>query len=144
MSLLDEVNGLLGNVLGKSGENEAAGAAAPSGLVEHVFGIVRSQGLTMIFERFSKSGLGEIAASWVGKGENLPIDASKLREALGDGTIQALAERLGLPLDRAGSLLAQALPMLVDKMTPEGTLEGNPFAAAAEVPAEESPRASGA
>ena len=41
---------------------------------------------------------------------------------LGSGQVQALAQKLGISPELAGSTLSQLLPTVVDKLTPNGTV----------------------
>ncbi len=67
-------------------------------------------------------GMGDIASSWVGTGENQAIDASQLEQVLGNDTIQQIAAKTGLSPDMLSQGLASVLPQVIDKLTPNGTL----------------------
>ncbi len=75
------------------------------------------QGLQQLLQQ---KGLGEVAASWIGTGPNQAISAEQLQKALGPERIAALAQKVGVPPDRAQQALVQFLPQLVDKLTPNG------------------------
>lgn len=107
MSLLD---GILGGVVG-------AGASA---LVKKY--IDDHGGIGGVVAQFEASGLGQQAKSWVGTGENLPVSASQIQQALGSGKVAALASQFGLPADQISDFLAQHLPAAVDAATPSGQL----------------------
>ncbi len=79
-------------------------------------------GLQGLIGKFDKGGLGAIASSWVGKGENMPVNASQVTDAFGEDKLAELAEKFGLDKDTIAEKLAELLPNAVDKMTPEGTL----------------------
>ena len=110
--------GGLGDILGEilGGGNSAGGAPAGrrggSGLDE----------LSDIVDRFDKGGQGAAAQSWVGRGANEPISPDQMSAVLDDDTIDQLTAATGI--DRAELLagLAQALPGVVDQLTPEGRL----------------------
>ncbi len=65
-------------------------------------------------------GLADIVSSWIGSGENKSIDSGMLGNLLGSDKISEFAEKLGVDPDTAASGLADALPNMVDKATPEG------------------------
>jgi uncharacterized protein YidB (DUF937 family) len=67
--------------------------------------------------------LGDVVASWVGTGANLPISAEQISQVLGPDTLQQLARQFGGGAggDLAGQL-AQMLPQVVDQLTPNGQL----------------------
>ena len=65
-------------------------------------------------------GLMDVVSSWVGGGENLPIDADQVTDLLGSDKISAFAENLGIDFDSAKTALADALPEVVNQATPDG------------------------
>lgn len=83
-------------------------------------------GLQALITQFREMGFGDIIASWIGTGQNLPISGEQLQSVLGDAQVQAIAQKLGLSSADASSGLANLLPQVVDKLTPNGQLpEGN-------------------
>jgi uncharacterized protein YidB (DUF937 family) len=112
MGLLD---GLLENVLG-------IGAQQSQGPMLQVALQVLEQngGLPGIISKFEHGGMADHVGSWVGTGANMPISGAQLQEILGSGSIGEIAQRLGLSHGDASSGLAQVLPQVVDKLTPEG------------------------
>lgn len=121
MGLLD---GLAGQALGMlNGSDEA-----PSGLLGGIMDMVTSNssgGLSGLVQSFHDNGLGDVVSSWVGKGENLPIDPAQIQNVLGNDMVQNLASKFGISGDQISSLLAQHLPGAVDKLTPDGTVPEN-------------------
>ncbi|MEQ1766350.1 MAG: YidB family protein, partial [Methylotenera sp.] len=81
-------------------------------------------GLDGILEKFKAGGLAEQAASWVSKGENLPISADQISSVLGSGAIADLAAKFGINPETLTSQIAEHLPTVVDKLTPEGKVTG--------------------
>ena len=81
-------------------------------------------GLSGLLQRFTAAGFGPEAASWVSSATNLPVAAAAVRAAIGDGTVRALARRVGLGEDRTARYLSSLLPKLVDRLTPSGDLPG--------------------
>jgi uncharacterized protein YidB (DUF937 family) len=79
-------------------------------------------GLGGLVEKFNQAGLGEVVASWIGKGENLPISADQIAGILGSDTVASVARQLGIDPAQAAGQLSQMLPGLVDQLTPNGTL----------------------
>ena len=101
----DLLKGGLGGLLG--------GAAA---------GTVISGGLGDLLKQFQQHGQGEVADSWVGKGENKSIAPGDLGQALGIDQTNALTSQTGLSRDELLSGLSQYLPGVIDQLTPEGRL----------------------
>ena len=87
--------------------------------------IQQNGGLPGIIGKFQQAGLGQQAGSWVGMGQNMPITADQLQQVLGSGQIAQIAQQLGLTHAEAGSGLAQALPQLIDKLTPSGQISAD-------------------
>lgn len=79
-------------------------------------------GLSAIVAKLQQAGLGEQVKSWIGNGQNLPITAEQLQQALGSDTAKQLAARFHIPLDQLSQVLAQQLPQAVDHASPNGTL----------------------
>jgi uncharacterized protein YidB (DUF937 family) len=77
-------------------------------------------GLGSLIERFARSGHGDVIDSWIGTGENRRITPGELHHALGDDTIDALAEETGMPRGELLSELSETLPDVVDRLTPAG------------------------
>ena len=115
MSLLDEITQLMGS--GASGEH-----ANMAGAVMEMLQGGQGGGLSGLVQAFNNKGLGDIASSWVGTGQNQPVSAEQVQSVLGNEYVQQLASKVGLTPDRAGSVLAGLLPVIVDKLTPNGQL----------------------
>jgi uncharacterized protein YidB (DUF937 family) len=71
---------------------------------------------------FSQKGLGDIVNSWVSTGANLPINAEQIQHALGSQQISQIANQAGVPASDGASHLAELLPTIVDKLTPQGSV----------------------
>jgi uncharacterized protein YidB (DUF937 family) len=115
------LGGLLGGLLGGNSQGGAGGLAA---LIPVVAGMLANNGqnggLAGLTEKFNQAGLGEVIGSWVGAGENSPINADQLSQVLGSDAIGDIAAKLGMDQGQAGGLLAQVLPSIVDQLTPNG------------------------
>jgi uncharacterized protein YidB (DUF937 family) len=77
-------------------------------------------GISGLLQQFHDKGMGGLVASWVGTGQNLPITADQIQHVLGSEQVKELAAKAGISPDVASSHLAQLLPMLLDKLTPNG------------------------
>jgi uncharacterized protein YidB (DUF937 family) len=117
MGLLDSVVGALGAGGGEGGQG---------GLAQLVMQFIQSQpgGLQGLVEQFTKAGFGEQMQSWVGTGANLPIGANDLHGVLSKLDLGSILSQFGLtPGSEKLEGLAQLLPQVVDKMTPNGVIE---------------------
>jgi uncharacterized protein YidB (DUF937 family) len=80
----------------------------------------RQGGISGLAAAFQEKGLGHIASSWIGTGENLPVSADQVQQVFGSEQIQAFAQKAGIPPEAASARLAESLPTVVDKLTPGG------------------------
>ncbi|MGZ8097194.1 MAG: YidB family protein [Methylosarcina sp.] len=89
--------------------------------VNGALGMLESMGgINGLINKLQQSGLGDVAKSWVGTGENKSIQPDQLSNALGKDQIAALARQAGIPESEGASVLSKVLPTMVDKLTPEG------------------------
>jgi uncharacterized protein YidB (DUF937 family) len=72
--------------------------------------------------KLQQGGLGNETKSWVGSGQNQPVSPGQLGSALGPNIIKTLAQQSGISEEELTQQLSQALPGLVDKLTPNGRL----------------------
>lgn len=79
-------------------------------------------GLSGIVQAFRQSGLGHLADSWIGPGENLPVSSDQLTQVLGADKIGEIASQLGISLDDAAGGLAKILPELINHVTSNGQM----------------------
>jgi uncharacterized protein YidB (DUF937 family) len=56
-------------------------------------------------------------------GENQAISADQIQKVLGSDQVKALAAKLGVDPVQASHFLAEYLPKVVDKLTPEGKVD---------------------
>lgn len=107
---------LLGKYLsGRSAPPAQEGPAAPQG--GGLFG-----GLNDLVQKFQNAGHGDVVNSWIGQGANQPVTPAQVGSALGQQTISDLARQAGVSEQELLAHLAQALPGLVNGLTPNGRL----------------------
>ncbi len=113
MSLLNDVAGaVMGKMMG--GGNQGGMAAIAMELLNS------NGGIGGLLGKLQASGLGDAAASWVGKGANMPVSADQITSALGGGQLAEIAAKFGISPDVLSSQLAEHLPGVIDKATPNG------------------------
>jgi uncharacterized protein YidB (DUF937 family) len=120
MGLFD---GLLQGLAGAQG-----GSGGGASLQQALFQMLEqggSDGLGGLAKNFQSQGLGDVFSSWVSTGENKPILPEQLQSALGQEKLQQLSGGAGMTLQVALPLLAQLLPVVIDKLTPQGQLPQN-------------------
>jgi uncharacterized protein YidB (DUF937 family) len=90
-------------------------------LVTGALGMLDSMGgINGLVNKLQQSGLGDVAASWVGTGQNKDIQPDQLSRVLGKDQIAALSQQAGIPESEGASVLSRILPAMVDKLTPDG------------------------
>lgn len=110
--------GLLDSVLGALNQR---GTGNP--LLDSVLAMVNNPqtgGLEGLLAKLQQGGLGHLADSWVSTGKNLPVSADQITGALGPDQLGSLAQGLGMSHGDLSSKLAELLPGIVDKLTPNG------------------------
>ena len=126
MGLLDSV---LGSVLGGSGQNQNSGQTTLINAVIQMIsnkagGAGTGSSLGGLVGALTQGGLGDIASSWIGKGQNMSVSPDQITQSLGGtgggGFLAQLAQQAGLSQGDTASQLSQLLPGLVDKLTPDG------------------------
>jgi uncharacterized protein YidB (DUF937 family) len=117
MGLLDQAMGAM------SGKGAQQGAQNP--IMSAVLGLIGDQqtgGLAGLIQRFQQNGLGDQVASWVGPGQNLPVSGGQIEEALGSEKVEQLAQTSGCSREQVSNGLAETLPQVIDRLTPDGQL----------------------
>jgi len=123
MGLLDE---LAGQVLGGG---QTAGGAAPStaSIAEAVLGMMHSNGgLGGLAQMFQQKGLGNLMNQWVSTGPNPPMTADQAHQVFGPSQISQIGQKLGINPQMAAAAIAAVLPMIIDHMTPQGSIPAQP------------------
>jgi uncharacterized protein YidB (DUF937 family) len=134
MGVLDEILGGLGGQAapGPGGQGGLGGIAdliarnpqiiaAALSLLNHRDGSVGGNaGLGDLVGSLQQKGLGDVISSWVSTGPNRSITPGQLSSVLGDETLGQFARKAGIGTSEAGGVLASLLPVLVDRLTPQG------------------------
>jgi uncharacterized protein YidB (DUF937 family) len=107
MGLLD---GLIGGVVGAEMASVASQLIAKHG------------GVSGIVNQLQQQGLGATVNSWIGTGANQPISPDQVHQAFGPEVIGELAAKAGMTPQELAQKLAQVLPQVVDKLTPNGAV----------------------
>jgi uncharacterized protein YidB (DUF937 family) len=77
-------------------------------------------GLGGLIAQLQKGGLDEIVKSWVGTGQNKPVQPDELGDALGKKAVTQMADKCGCSQDDLLTQLSKALPGIIDKLTQDG------------------------
>jgi uncharacterized protein YidB (DUF937 family) len=84
--------------------------------------LIEERDLSAVSRKFRESGFDEQLSSWISKGQNLPVVGPQIERALGTDTVAGIASKLGITQEQAADEMAEAVPEVVDEMTPEGEL----------------------
>ena len=123
-SFLDQIGGMLGGQGGPGGAPPAGsgGGGFGGGLGGGLLGGMLGGGLGNLLNRFQESGQGGAMQSWIDHGPNQSISPDELETALGPEDIEELSRQTGMERGELLSGLSQALPQVVDRLTPDGRL----------------------
>lgn len=115
MGLLDQVTGMLG------------GQGGDLGKFQSILQWVNQQGgVQAILDKFRQGGLAGVVESWISSSmTNQSISGEQIESVLGSPAISELAGKLGIDVGKASSLLAEYLPQIVDKLSPEGEVKAD-------------------
>lgn len=89
---------------------------ALGGVLNNVGGI---QGL---LDKAREMGIEKTVSSWVSTGENEPVSPEQIHNLLGAETVQGVAQKMGFNVQQILPVLAQFMPMVIDKLTPGGQI----------------------
>lgn len=107
---------ILNGVLGALGGGDRGGLN-----LESLSGLIGNGGLNDIVGALSQGGLQDVVQSWLGNGANLPISAEQIQSVLGSEQVSQLAQNLGVN----PAQIADVLPGLIDKLSPNGQISGD-------------------
>lgn len=114
---------LFGTTAAPSTPNQSARSSEAQkvlGLIREYF--ERNGGLAGVVKRFEQSGFMSKVRSWVSTGPNQPINSIEALQLLGWRSLSEMADKAGVSVDRLRDLLAELLPVAIDRATPEGRL----------------------
>lgn len=115
MDIMNLAKGMLAQKLG--GNSDAIG-----GVLNSLIGGGDSADVGGLVETLKAKGLGNVAESWLGDGENEDISADQLKDVLGEDQVAEAAAKLGTDEGSLLDGLKDALPQMVDKSSSGGSL----------------------
>lgn len=120
MGLIEEItSAVLGGGRSSGASNDQVGALIKS-VLESLGGEGNDAGVEGLDRRFQQGGSGDVFSSWVGTGSNQSIGPDNLSQILKGHPIERAPQRAGLGGAAGAAILAQLLPVLIDKLTPNG------------------------
>ncbi|WP_053332172.1 YidB family protein [Turneriella parva] len=125
MSLMETLGGLASQLSGEGSDSELLTLAkdllskgGSGSNVESILGALK------------EGGYADTISSWIGNGENQSITGAAIKKVLGSDAIADIAEKTGLSQSELPALLADLMPLLVNKATPDGQEPGGGLLAA--------------
>ena len=120
MSLLgDLAKSALGNVIG--GQKPQQPADPKAQMLNMAVSLLTSQGgIDGLMSKFNSAGLGGMMSQWISTGPNPPATGDQIKKVLGKDQLEGLAKESGQSSSAVADGIAQILPGLIDKLTPNG------------------------
>lgn len=115
MDIMNLASGLIANKLGVDQDTI-------SGAMNGLIGDGDQFDLGSLVSNLQSGDLGDIAASWLGDGENASISTDQIQNLIGGDKISAAAAQLGTSEGSLLETLQEALPQLVDQSSSGGSL----------------------
>ena len=128
MGGLESILGGLAGAMGGpgAGAGPSTGSQGGGALVAILLQMLQHHGgLGGLLSQLQQAGYGKQADSWVSTGGNEPISGDILSKILGREELDGFAQQLGTSRGQAADELASALPEVVDRMTPKGSVPGD-------------------
>ena len=103
-----------------------ASDAQHAALYAEVGKLVNEQGgVAGLQQKFQQAGLGGVIQGWISNGPNPPVTPDQTANVVGDDKIAEVAAKTGIPQDQVSAAIAKLLPLVVDHLTPNGTVPGH-------------------
>ncbi len=116
MGLMDSLLGAAASAMGGNGTEGGQNQA-----LQLAMQLIQQQGgVGGLMNQLQQGGLGDALNSWVSNGGNQSVSAEQLQSALGSEQLQQAASAVGVDSSKAGDLLSQVLPQLINGITPNG------------------------
>ena len=113
MGLFDQV---LGDIEAKDTQHAA--------LYQEVGNLVnQAGGVSGLTQQFEQKGLGGVISGWISNGTNPGISGERIIQVLGHDKIMEIASKAGLTEDQVAAGVSKLLPVVVDHLTPNGTVQ---------------------
>lgn len=122
------MSGILGALLGSFTGQQGQQGQQPNPMINLVQGILaQNGGVQGLIQRFSAAGFGDHAQSWV-QGDHVPVTGNQIDQVFSPDELSGWASQLGVDPDKMRVILAEAMPHIVDHLTPNGQVPPEPQA----------------
>ena len=119
------LGGILGGALGGGGSRGGLGgrnAMLALLLPLAMQWVQRNGGIGNVLQRANQRGYGRQASSWVGTGDNEPLEPGAIDDMVGRDEVMRMSQQLGVPEQDVREGFAEILPEMVDRLSPEGRM----------------------
>lgn len=113
MSMVDNIQEKAASILGSSNTQVTQ---AISKLIDEC------GGMDGLVSKFQSKGLGDVVQSWISSAPNKSVTADQIMNVFGPSMIQRVSSKVGMTPESLSQQVATYLPLLVDKLTPNGTI----------------------
>jgi uncharacterized protein YidB (DUF937 family) len=79
-------------------------------------------GVGGLAQQFEQKGLGGLVSGWISSGPNPAVSGEQIIDVLGKDKITAIAAKAGLSEAQVAAGVSTLLPLVVDHLTPHGTV----------------------
>jgi uncharacterized protein YidB (DUF937 family) len=79
-------------------------------------------GMDGLVKKFQDKGLGDVVQSWISSSPNKPVSADQITNVIGPDLLQKVASKVGMTQESLSQQLSTYLPLLVDKLSPQGVV----------------------
>ncbi len=121
MDIMDLATKALAAKLGGSANTDSS---ALTSVIGSLMGGSSNNGIDLgsLLGKLNGGGLGDLASSWLGDGDNADISSSQVEELLGSDKIQQAASQLGTSQNELVDGLKSMIPQMIDKSSSGGNL----------------------
>lgn len=111
-----------GSSMGGTGGMGGKGALVAMLLPLAMQWVQRNGGIGGVLQRFQQKGYSQQAASWVSTGSNEELGPQAISDVVGMDELSRLSQQLGVSNEDVSSGMAQILPEMVNRLTPQGSV----------------------
>jgi uncharacterized protein YidB (DUF937 family) len=109
------VDGLLSSLMGGLNNSQQ------NNLMSSFAGLLQGGGgIDGLMQKFNSAGLGDLVKGWVSTGPNPAVSPQQVEQVFDAAQLDEMAAETGIARDQIASHVAETLPQMVDKLTPNG------------------------
>ncbi|MEQ1723687.1 MAG: YidB family protein [Pseudobdellovibrio sp.] len=113
MGLVEQIQEQILNIIGRANPQAVE-------IIKNLF--QQFGGIDGIIKKLEDSGYKDKVQSWIDKGANTPLTAEEINKVFGNEKVKAIGQKIGVSPDLVAQQISQYLPLIIDKLTPDGQL----------------------